>query len=192
MEEFGGGHEAFSRLNEGRNMKTEVTIGKLKEFLGALEKRNIKYVVIAGFGVDGKRGHQTRPHQDLDVLCLKEDLPKIEEVVQSLGYSGTRYNDLYKLKREDGSKVDLALVTEEGDEAVTYGRIAITRFPKKLFENPQIGRLKNFEYDIAPNELLRTWGEHAPKGDDADYVKTLPVNPDVIKKIKRLLRDNNQ
>jgi len=114
-------------------MKTEVTIEKLKEFVKALEAKKIKYAVIAGFGVDGKRGYQTRPHQDLDILCSKNDLPKIEEVVEKLGYSGKRFNDLYKLKRGDGSKVDLALVTEEDKEAVTYGRIAVTKFPKELF-----------------------------------------------------------
>ena len=170
------------------SLKTLVTIEILKEFLDALKKNRIKYIVIAGFGIDGKRGFLARPHQDLDVLCLKSDLPKIEKMIHSLKYSGKRYNDLYKLIRDDGSKIDLALVTKEGDEAVTYGRIAITRLPFMLFENLQKGNIDGFEFNIAPNELLKTWGKDAPKGEDVNYVEALPADPGLIKRITRILR----
>lgn len=167
---------------------TEVTPERIKEFLGELEKRKIQYVVIAGVGLDGKRGHLTRKHQDLDVLCLKNDLPKVEQAVKTLGYSGKRYNDLYKLQRDDGSKVDLGLVTIEDSDAVTYGRIAVTRFPKELFTKPQIGRIGGIKFNIAPNELLKTWGLHSQKELDSEYARSLPVDENLVKKIKRVLR----
>jgi hypothetical protein len=36
-------------------MKTLVTLPKIKELLGAFEKANVTYMVIAGFGLDGLR-----------------------------------------------------------------------------------------------------------------------------------------
>ena len=167
---------------------TEVTLSRLNEFLKELEKNKIKYIVIAGFGLDGKRGFQTRSHQDLDVLCLKKDLQKLEVIIKKLGYSGEKFNDLYKLRRTDGSKIDLGLLTIEGKDAVSYGRIAITRFPKELFKKSQKGHIDNVEFTIAPNELLKTWGKDSTKGSDAEFANSLPADKEIIKKIKRILR----
>jgi hypothetical protein len=168
-------------------MKTLVTLPKIKELLGAFEKANVNYMVIAGFGLDGLRGHQTRPHQDVDILCLKKDAKKIEKVTSDLGYEGEWFQDLYKIKRKDGSKADLAMATAEGDELVTYGRIAITRFPQSLFK-PQTGKIEDLEFKIAPNELLKTYALHATKGEDKAYADTIPVDSKLIKKIHRVLR----
>lgn len=169
-------------------MKSLLTPEKLNEFVRSLERNNIKYIVIAGFGIDGKRGYETRPHQDLDVLCLKEDLMHIKKVIHRLGYKTDRYNDLIKLNREDGAKIDLGLVTIENEEAVTYGRIAVTRFPKELFYKPQRGNIGRIEFKIAPNELLKTWGADSQKGNDSDYAKRLPVDENIMERIKRVKR----
>lgn len=168
---------------------TEVTPEKLKEFTGELEKNKLKYIVIAGLGLDGKRGFLTRPHQDVDMLCLKKDKKKVENVYEKLGYYiKENDHDKYQLRRADGSKIDLVYLTIEDNEAVSYGRIAITRFPKELFEKSQIGKIGNVEFNIAPNELLATWGKDSQKGNDAEYSKTLPVNKELVRQIKRVLR----
>jgi hypothetical protein len=169
-------------------MKTEVTIEKLKEFISSIEKERIPYIVIAGFDIDGKRGYISRPHQDLDILCLKKDLSKLQNIVGNLGYSGEFYNNLYKLHRDDGSKIDLALLEKEGEYAVSDGRLATTKFPFELFEHPQRGKIDDFEFNIAPNELLKTWGSQAPKGNDAEYVKDFIVDSELMNKINRTLK----
>jgi len=161
---------------------------KIKQFIESLEQSKVKYIVIAGVGLDGKRGYLTKSHQDLDVLCSKRDLLKIKEVLSKLKYSGKRYNDLYKVFDDSGGKVDIGLVSFEQDEAVTYGRIAITRFPKELFTQPQRGQIDGINFNIAPNELLKTWGIHSQKKDDAEYAKSLPVDKKKISKIKRTLK----
>ena len=168
---------------------TEVTPKKLEEFTGELKKNKIEYIIIAGLGLDGKRGYLTRPHQDVDILFLKKDKEKVEKAYEKLGYSiKENDNDKYQLRRADGSKIDLVYLTIEGNEAVSYGRIAITRFPKQLFEKSQVGKIDSVKFNIAPNELLATWGKDSQKGDDAEYSKTLPVNKELIDKIKRVLR----
>lgn len=146
-------------------------------------------MIIAGFAIDGKKGFISREHEDIDVLCAKEDKRKVEELIIGLEYNKEKYNDLYKLKNKKGVKdVDLCLVSEEGDFAVTYGKIAITKFPKKLFDNPQIGRLGDLKFKIAQNELLKTWGQYSKKEDDVCYVKRLKADEKIMKKIKRELR----
>ncbi len=172
-------------------MKTLVTLPKLKELLSAFEKANVAYMVIAGFGLDGLRGHQTRPHQDVDIICLKKDAEKIEKVSTDLGYAGEWFQDLYKIKRKDGSKADLPMATEEGDEFVIYGNLAITRFHKSLFK-PQTGKIDDLKFKIAPNELLKTYALHATKGEDKAYADTIQVDEKLIKKIRRVLRTQPQ
>lgn len=169
-------------------MKTEMSPNKIKQFIQALEQNRLKYIVIAGVGLDGKRGYLTRPHQDLDVLCLKDDLPKLDKILEKLRYSGKRYNDLYKVFDGSGGKADIGLVTIEGHEAVIYGRIAVTQFPKELFEKPQKGQIDDIQFNVAPNELLKTWGSDSQKGNDAEYANTLPIDESKTKHIKRALR----
>ena len=170
-------------------MKTEMSPEKIKEFFESLEKKKVHYIVIAGVGLDGKRGHLTRPHQDLDVLCSKSDLPLINKFLENLGYTGKKYNNLYKVFDNNSWKIDIELVTFEKDEAVIYESIAITRFPKSLFEHPQRGHINKVEFNIAPNELLKSWWEYSRKGNDAEYVENLPVNTQQIQKIKWILRE---
>jgi hypothetical protein len=167
-------------------METDVDIEKLSEFLKLLEKNKITYIVTGGYGLDGKRGFLTRKRQDADILCLKDDSEKINQVIETLGYRKNITNNMYKLKRDDGSKIDLTLIVIEGDEAVTYGRIAETRFPKELIDKRQTGHIGDFKYSIGCNEMLKIWGLEAKKGNDSDYVKTLEVDENIMKKVKRI------
>ena len=168
---------------------THITIQNLGEFTKALEKEKIKYIVIAGWGLDGKRGKQTRVHQDLDILCLKKDFRKVKKIISNLGYViKENFNNLYKLFREDGAKVDLAFLMLKGDYLLSNGRIAITKFPKVLFEKSQIGNVEGVKFKIAPNELLKTWGSHSQKGNDAEFAKKLKVNKGLVEMISRKLK----
>ncbi len=169
-------------------MKSEVTPDILKRIIDKLESHRINYLVIAGFGLDGRRGFLTRSHQDIDILCLKEDIKEIERIIQELGYSGEKHNNMYKVYGEDSGKIDFGMLEIEGNEAVSYGRIAITRFPKELFEKPQKGKINDIEFNIAPNELLKIWGESSGQKQDSEYVKSIKVDEEVMKKIKRELR----
>jgi len=172
-------------------MKTLVTLPKLKELLDAFEKQNITHMVIAGFGLDGHRGYQTRPHQDVDIICLKKDSKKIVKLTKELGYKGEWFGNLFKIKRKDGGKADLAMAVREKNKLVTRGRIAKTSFPISLFK-PQKGKIKGFEFKIAPNELLKTFALHAQKGKDKEYADKLIVDEKIMKKIKRVLKTQIQ
>lgn len=97
-------------------------------------------------------------------------------------------NDLYKVFDKTKGKMDIGLITYEKDEAVSYGKNRITRFPLKLFKNVQRTSIKGFSFNIASDELLKTWGVCSQKGNDSEYAKTLKVNENLMKKINRISR----
>lgn len=169
-------------------MKTDMTLERVRELLNAFDEHNIEYCVIAGWALDGVRGYQSRLHQDIDILCLKRDADRILQITDDLGYTGVWYNDLYKVKRIDGAKADLAMATIEKDEIVTYGRIAITRIPLELFRQSRYVMIESCTFRIACIEILKTYACYAQKGSDADFVKGIRTDETLVKRISRVLR----
>ena len=52
-----------------------------------LSNRGIQLWVIGGWGIDALLGEQTRPHKDLDVLMLVDDVVRTRQFLRSDGYS---------------------------------------------------------------------------------------------------------
>ena len=105
-----------------------------------------------------------------------------------LGYIGKRIKDTCKFVREDRTKIDMGLLSIEKEEVVTYGRRAVTRFPKKLFDNPRKGKIGKIKFKIGSNELLRLWGSFSKIKKDREYSKKISVNENMVRKISRELR----
>jgi len=169
-------------------MKTKATVEDLKSLVDTLESQKIKYVVIAGFGLDRRRGYQTRQHQDIDILCLKDDEDRTVKLVEGMGYRETGWQgNLHKLRKADGTKLDLCFLEQEGEELVTYGNRE-TRFPGELFDQAQRGSIDGIGFNIAPDELLKTWGLDSRKGDDAEYAERIPVDYRLWDRILRTQR----
>ena len=61
-------------------METNVTLEKLKEFIDALEKREVHYLVIAGFGLDGKRGKITRKKSEAQEEAIYSMISKNNQI----------------------------------------------------------------------------------------------------------------
>lgn len=51
-----------------------------------VRQAEIRCWVMGGWGVDALLGVQTRPHHDLDLLVLAEDLPRFHEVMTNAGF----------------------------------------------------------------------------------------------------------
>jgi lincosamide nucleotidyltransferase A/C/D/E len=47
----------------------------------------IQIWLIGGWGIDALLGEQTRPHKDLDVIMLLDDVVRMRELLESEGYS---------------------------------------------------------------------------------------------------------
>lgn len=58
----------------------------LKRFILQLEKANVRYAVMGGYGLDGLYGRLTRDHNDIDILSIPEDAEQIRKVIQAAGF----------------------------------------------------------------------------------------------------------
>lgn len=55
----------------------------------ALSDAGVRCWVVGGWGVDALIDRQTRPHKDLDVLVLRQDLPQLRKVMVEHGFVRT-------------------------------------------------------------------------------------------------------
>ncbi len=52
-----------------------------------LEEYGIRFWVMGGWGVDALLRRQTRPHKDLDILVLLDDLPRLRQWLDAHGFT---------------------------------------------------------------------------------------------------------
>jgi lincosamide nucleotidyltransferase A/C/D/E len=64
-----------------------VTAERVLELLGVLRSAGVHATLDGGWGVDALLGRQTRPHEDLDLVVAVEDVPRIREVLEPLGFA---------------------------------------------------------------------------------------------------------
>jgi lincosamide nucleotidyltransferase A/C/D/E len=88
-------------------MQLEHVIALCRSFEGA----SLPCWVDGGWGVDALLGEQTRPHSDLDLAVLRDDLPAFQRVLEEQGFvRADRPGDPdwnWVLRHIDGSSVDL-------------------------------------------------------------------------------------
>jgi len=63
-----------------------LTAGEAIELCDALAGAGVRYWVVGGWGVDALLGRETRPHKDLDILVLVDDLPRLRRIFASMGF----------------------------------------------------------------------------------------------------------
>jgi len=63
-----------------------MTAGDVVGLTVAVRQRRADWCICGGWGVDALLGRQTRPHEDLDVLVEREDLPSILLLLGEAGY----------------------------------------------------------------------------------------------------------
>jgi lincosamide nucleotidyltransferase A/C/D/E len=54
-----------------------LTAAQAVDLCEALEGAGVRYWVIGGWGVDALLGRETRPHKDLDILAVRDDLAQL-------------------------------------------------------------------------------------------------------------------
>jgi len=156
----------------------------MKRFIQVLEKNKVKYVVHAGYGLDGLRGKLTREHGDLDILSTQQYTKKIHKIAEEEGFEIRQTGTAMKLEKEGSKLIDIGLLEKEGTMFVSRGFIAETKFPAVLLK-PQKGRINDFEFNVASNELLRLWGSRSKNKNDRRFAQILDVDEKLFDKIKR-------
>ena len=60
------------------------------DFLKNAERIGVEVWIDGGWGVDALVGHQTRPHNDIDIFIQKKDMTVFVEMLKSNGYRETK------------------------------------------------------------------------------------------------------
>ncbi len=86
------------------------------EIYRTLAHNGIPLWLTGGWGIDALLGEQTRPHKDLDVLLLLDDVGPGRELLDQLGYS---FKELWSENRwaidERGNRTATAFVLQDAD-----------------------------------------------------------------------------
>jgi len=86
---------------------------RVLELLDHLSARDISVWIDGGWGVDALLGHQTRPHDDLDLITRLDDLDEVEQALHELGYVRDRrtVDNFAYLVDAAGHQVDVHAIT---------------------------------------------------------------------------------
>lgn len=98
--------------------------------LELLEKQGIRVWVTGGWGIDALLGEETRPHKDLDILLLLDDIHRVRKLMGGLGYRfkysweenlwvkdvrGKRTSTGFVLGDEEGRELDIHALRMDGE-----------------------------------------------------------------------------
>jgi len=76
----------LSRDPLGRSKRTRLTAERVLELLSVLRSGGVEATLDGGWGVDALLGHETRPHEDLDLVVAFSDVSRIQEALRPLGF----------------------------------------------------------------------------------------------------------
>lgn len=123
------------------------------------------------------------------MLIFKKDLKKVERILEEFQLSGKNIDHIYKVFGEDNIKImDIGVLESENKNFVCYGKLIKTIFPKELFNEPKKVEIDGIKFNVAPNELLKTWGKYSKKDEDKEYSSSLKTNDKLMKRIKQKTR----
>ena len=84
-----------------------------------LLENNIQVWLVGGWGIDALLGEQTRPHKDLDIIMLVDDVGRMRELLSHDGYEfGYLWEENIETVDAHGAETATAFVLQnaEGDE----------------------------------------------------------------------------
>lgn len=93
-----------------------MTAERVLKLLAVLRSSGIQATLDGGWGVDALLGHETRPHEDLDLVVALSDAPRIQEALRPLGF--TLHEDHLPVRfvlRSNGEQLDFHTVTFDSE-----------------------------------------------------------------------------
>lgn len=155
----------------------------LKKAVKICEKESIKYWVVGGFAVDGKKGYFSRDHGDVDLCIHQHDMKKCLTVFYKNNFRITREGLKYVFYKNK-VKVDIFELFLNENYYERKREWFKAKYPKEMFDNFQIVGLDNFKFRIPSNEGLRYYGSKTKHHEDTEFTNNLPFNKSIFSKIK--------
>lgn len=154
----------------------------LKEIVELCETNNIKYWIIGGFAVDGKRGCISRNHSDIDICFHNLHQNKALEIFFNNNFIITRQGLKYVFYKHD-IKIDVFILFDKIKYYERKREWFEARFPKEIFNDFQIGKIGNLNFTIPSNEGLKYYGSKTKYKKDKLYTEKLPINNNIYSMI---------
>ena len=96
-------------------------------FYNQLKNLGIEIWIDGGWGVDALVGKQTRPHNDLDIVIQRKDIPRLRELLEGQRYKELRTEDAkpwnFVLGDENDHKIDIHVIVFDDQGNGLYGPI---------------------------------------------------------------------
>ena len=157
-------------------------VSLLEEIVELCESNNIKYWVIGGFAVDGKIGHISRNHGDIDICVHNSHQNKTLEIFFNNNFTITKQGLKYVFYKYD-IKIDVFILLNKNNCYERKREWFKAKFPKKIFDDFQSGKIDNLNFKIPSNEGLKYYGSKTKHKKDKLYTNKLPVNDNLYSKI---------
>lgn len=144
------------------NRKTKKVLKKLSEFINATSNK-FHFAVMGGIAVDGYVGNLTRNHPDVDMFIFREELEKVEEVLEKLGYRYKRFTHPrksgleYKMQTGDKSHLfSFQILDQVGKDKfeISFYRDPHLIFPISFIKPPNWLILEGVRFPAASKKLL--------------------------------------
>ena len=95
------------------------------ELMQLFAQHDIEVFVDGGWGVDALLGHQTRPHNDLDIALQHKDVPRLRALLEARGYRDVPRDDTrdcnFVLGDDQGHEVDFHSYTFDAQGKHIFG-----------------------------------------------------------------------
>ena len=142
------------------------------------------YRIVGGYAIDGYIGHLTRPHKDIDIIILEEELNSIQEVLRENGYSFSLLNyKIYLLI--DGVAIDLGRFQRD-QESYWLVTLPEHKWPAYLLKGEEV-TLEGIHFLVPSKEFLlsgKLSDRRRSTRTDRQLLKQLGVNIKTAKKYR--------
>jgi lincosamide nucleotidyltransferase A/C/D/E len=99
--------------------------GDVLELLAALKAVNIEIWIDGGWGVDALLGHETRTHNDLDIVVEDKDVARLRTILEARGYRDLPRPDTrpcnFVLADNAGHEIDFHVIVLDAKGDGIYG-----------------------------------------------------------------------
>jgi len=154
----------------------------LKEIVELCETNNIKYWIVGGFAVDGKRRCISRNHGDIDICFHSLHQNKVFKIFFDNNFTITKQGLKYVFYKHD-IKIDVFILFDKTKYYERKREWFEAKFPKKIFDDFQIGKIENLNFRIPSNEGLKYYTSKTKHKEDRLYGNKLPINDNLYSKI---------
>jgi lincosamide nucleotidyltransferase A/C/D/E len=133
-------------------MKPEMTAKDAVALLKVFQENTLRAWVDGGWGVDALIGHQTRPHEDLDIAVQHKDVDKLKWLLGLQHYRKVEQSDSretnFVMADDHGHRVDIKTFTFDSEGNNIFG---VAYKPEHLTGE---GTIDGYRVDCIPPEVM--------------------------------------